>query len=195
VAVTGKDYVRLLEKNGWELKRIQGSHHYLGKGNLTVSVPCHNRDLGKGLLGALTKQQVYRARGSESVKKLYPAVFRKDEDGSFWVEFPDLPGCLTDGATLDLAMKNAEEVLGVFIATRMEDGLAIAAPSAISNVEAPNDGFTTYVVTEVDSYRRNTKAVKKTLTIPQWLSEEAERQHISLSALLQSALKQELSVE
>jgi predicted RNase H-like HicB family nuclease len=129
------------------------------------------------------------------VKKLYPAVFRKDEDGSFWVEFPDLPGCLTDGATLDLAMKNAEEVLGVFIATRMEDELTIAAPSAISTVEAPNDGFTTYVVTEVDSYRRNTKAVKKTLTIPQWLSEEAERQHISLSALLQSALKQELSVE
>lgn len=129
------------------------------------------------------------------MKKLYPAVFRKDEDGSFWVEFPDLPGCLTDGATLDLAMKNAEEVLGVFIATRMEDELTIAAPSAISTVEAPNDGFTTYVVTEVDSYRRNTKAVKKTLTIPQWLSEEAERQHISLSALLQSALKQELSVE
>jgi predicted RNA binding protein YcfA (HicA-like mRNA interferase family) len=54
--VTGKEYVRLLEKNGWKLKRIQGSHHYLGKGNLTVSVPCHNRDLGKGLLGALTKQ-------------------------------------------------------------------------------------------------------------------------------------------
>jgi hypothetical protein len=77
----------------------------------------------------------------------------------------------------------------------MEDRLAVADSSDIVTLRVPEDGFTTYVTTEVDAYRRNTKAVKKTLTIPQWLSEEAERQHISLSALLQSALKHELSVE
>jgi predicted RNase H-like HicB family nuclease/predicted RNA binding protein YcfA (HicA-like mRNA interferase family) len=195
MVMIGKGYVRLLEKNGWELKRVQGSHYYLGKGNLTVSVPCHNKDLGKGILSALIKQTGVSGRGNEGMKKIYPAVFHKDEDGSLWVEFPDLPGCLTDGTTLDDAMRNAEEVLGVFIATRLEDRLAVTAPSDILTIDAPDDGFTTYVVTEVDSYRRNTKAVKKTLTIPQWLSEEAERQHISLSALLQSALRRELSVD
>jgi predicted RNase H-like HicB family nuclease len=127
------------------------------------------------------------------MRKIYPSVFHKDED-SYWVEFPDLPGCLTDGQTLDEAMKNAEEVLGVYIATRLEDDLEIAPPSAIESLLF-KDGFSTYITTDVDQYRRKTKAVKKTLSIPQWLSEEAERQHISFSAVLQSALKRELHID
>jgi predicted RNase H-like HicB family nuclease len=99
------------------------------------------------------------------MRKIYPAVFHKDV-GSYWVEFPDLPGCLTDGQTLDEAMKNAEEVLGVYIATRLEDDLEIAPPSAIESLLF-EDGFSTYITTDVDQYRRNTKAVKKTVSIPQ----------------------------
>jgi predicted RNase H-like HicB family nuclease len=123
-------------------------------------------------------------------RKTYPAVFHK-ESGAYWVEFPDLPGCLTDGRTLDAAIANAEEVLGVYIATRKEEGLDVRAASDIESI-AVSDGFTSYVTTDIDKYRRNTKAVKKTLSIPQWLNEEAERRHISLSAVLQNALKQEL---
>ncbi|MDR3304937.1 MAG: type II toxin-antitoxin system HicA family toxin [Clostridiales Family XIII bacterium] len=52
----GKEYVKRLVDDGWTLKRINGSHHILGKNNLIVSVPCHNKDLGKGIYGALVKQ-------------------------------------------------------------------------------------------------------------------------------------------
>ncbi|MDR3304936.1 MAG: type II toxin-antitoxin system HicB family antitoxin [Clostridiales Family XIII bacterium] len=126
--------------------------------------------------------------------KVYPAIFHKEEDGTFWVEFPDLPGCLTDGETLEEAIKNAGDVLGVYLATRDEENLDIPASSDIKLIETDDLGFVSYVSADINKYRRNTKAVKKTLSIPQWLSEEAEQRHISLSALLQNALLNELSI-
>jgi predicted RNA binding protein YcfA (HicA-like mRNA interferase family) len=55
--MTGKQLIRLLKDHGWELERIQGSHHIMVKGEKTLSVPVHGiKDLGKGLLHALMKQ-------------------------------------------------------------------------------------------------------------------------------------------
>ncbi|NUO82679.1 type II toxin-antitoxin system HicA family toxin [candidate division KSB1 bacterium] len=57
-SVSGKDFVRLLEKNGWQLKRISGSHHVYAKpGNpARISVPIHgNQSLKTGLLKHLMK--------------------------------------------------------------------------------------------------------------------------------------------
>jgi len=56
--VSGKDFARLLEKHGWELKRITGSHHVYAKpGNpARISVPIHgNTSLKFGLLKHLLK--------------------------------------------------------------------------------------------------------------------------------------------
>jgi len=52
----GKDLVKLLKQNGWTLDRVNGSHHIMIKGSKTISVPCHNKDLGIGLYNALLKQ-------------------------------------------------------------------------------------------------------------------------------------------
>lgn len=52
-AISGKRLCRLLEKKGWELKRINGSHHVYAKAesNVRFSVPVHgNRPLKVGLL-------------------------------------------------------------------------------------------------------------------------------------------------
>jgi predicted RNA binding protein YcfA (HicA-like mRNA interferase family) len=52
-AVSGKDFTRLLEKKGWQLKRINGSHHiYVKDGNQArIAVPVHgNSPLKIGLL-------------------------------------------------------------------------------------------------------------------------------------------------
>jgi len=54
--MTGKELLRLLERNGWKLDRISGSHHIMIKESKTLSVPVHgNKDLGKGLLTKLMK--------------------------------------------------------------------------------------------------------------------------------------------
>jgi predicted RNA binding protein YcfA (HicA-like mRNA interferase family) len=55
--MSGRDLVRRLEKDGWKLDRISGSHHVMVKDNVTVSVPVHaNKDLGTGLLNKLLKE-------------------------------------------------------------------------------------------------------------------------------------------
>ena len=57
-SVTGKEFARVLERHGWELKRIQGSHHIYGKSGSVarLSVPVHgNKPLKVGLLKHLLK--------------------------------------------------------------------------------------------------------------------------------------------
>ena len=61
----------------------------------------------------------------------------------------------------------------------------------IKNIESA-DGFVSYVSSDVSKYRKKVKAVKKTLTIPEWLNEEAEKNHINFSSVLQKALMDEL---
>ncbi len=50
-SISGKQFVKILERKGWQLIRVQGSHHiYTKPGELTrISVPIHgNKDLKKG---------------------------------------------------------------------------------------------------------------------------------------------------
>lgn len=55
--VNGKQIIKQLEASGWEVLRISGSHHRLGKGNLRTTVPVHGqRDIGKGLVAAIERQ-------------------------------------------------------------------------------------------------------------------------------------------
>lgn len=57
-SVTGRELAKVLEKEGWSLLRIQGSHHIYGKAGSKVrlSVPIHgNKSLKVGLLHHLLK--------------------------------------------------------------------------------------------------------------------------------------------
>jgi predicted RNA binding protein YcfA (HicA-like mRNA interferase family) len=56
--VTGREFARVVERHGWKLLRIQGSHHIYGKPGSVVrlSIPIHgNRALKTGLLRHLAK--------------------------------------------------------------------------------------------------------------------------------------------
>ncbi len=57
-SISGKDFCKILEKKGWLLKTIKGSHHvYMKSGKkVRISVPVHgNKDLKRGLLRFLIK--------------------------------------------------------------------------------------------------------------------------------------------
>ncbi len=123
---------------------------------------------------------------------VYPAIFH-EENRSYWVEFPDLEGCQTCGSTLQETMGLAQEALGLYLASLEESGAAIPEATDIKSINTLDDNFVTLVTCNVDQYRRKTKAVKKTLSIPEWLNEEAEKRHINFSSVLQNALKQELA--
>lgn len=50
---------------------------------------------------------------------IYPAIFTRDDEGRFVVTFPDLPGAITDGATMDEAINEAIDCLGSDLAHRL----------------------------------------------------------------------------
>lgn len=122
--------------------------------------------------------------------KVYPAIFH-EEDG-FWVEFPDLIGCNTCGQTLEETMEMAQEALGLYLVSMVEDGQILPAPTPVKDIET--DGIVSYVSVDMNKYRRNNRAVKKTLSIPAWLAEEAEKNNLSLSKVLQESLKTQLGL-
>ncbi|MBR6381052.1 MAG: type II toxin-antitoxin system HicB family antitoxin [Lachnospiraceae bacterium] len=124
--------------------------------------------------------------------KVYPAVVHKEDDG-FWLEFPDLPGCHTDGDTLEELMENAEEALGAYLAVKMEYHETVPAASSINEIAVGANDSKTYVVVDVNKYHRDTRAVKKMLSIPAWLAKAAEEEHLSLSKILQEALLDRLN--
>jgi predicted RNA binding protein YcfA (HicA-like mRNA interferase family) len=55
--MTGKEVIKLLEEQGWQVLRVSGSHHRMGKDRLRTTVPVHGkRDIGKGLLAEIERQ-------------------------------------------------------------------------------------------------------------------------------------------
>ena len=57
MTLTGKELVKLAQKNGWEIDRVESSHHILIKGDKTVSIPVHaGKAIPTGLLNKLLKQ-------------------------------------------------------------------------------------------------------------------------------------------
>jgi predicted RNA binding protein YcfA (HicA-like mRNA interferase family) len=57
-SISGKTLCRIVERNGWELKRVTGSHHIYAKEGVDIilSIPVHsNRDLPKGTLKSIMK--------------------------------------------------------------------------------------------------------------------------------------------
>ena len=120
--------------------------------------------------------------------KVYPAIFHEEE--TYWVEFPDLEGCVTEGSTLEEAMENAQEAMGLYLAALLEENQPL--PQATNIKEIKTKDVVSFVSVDVNKYRRSTKAVKKTLSIPEWLAIEAERNNLSLSKVLQDGLRSKL---
>ena len=124
--------------------------------------------------------------------KIYPAIFHKENE-SYWVEFPDLPGCQSYGESLEEAILFAEEALGLYLVSLIESEEDIPSSSDISDIICSGE-FTTYISTDIDKYRRNSQAVRKAVSIPAWLAEEAEKKHLSLSKILQEGLYKRLGL-
>jgi len=129
------------------------------------------------------------------MKSVYPAVFHPEEIG-YSVSFPDLPGCFSQGDSLAEAIDMAAEALGGYLATRLDLDLPIAAPSRIEDIEdmKEENGFLNYVSADPARYRKKSKMIKKTLTIPEWLNIEAEKAGVNFSATLQVALRSRLGL-
>ncbi|MBE6030864.1 MAG: type II toxin-antitoxin system HicB family antitoxin [Clostridiales bacterium] len=127
------------------------------------------------------------------MKYVYPAIFTKEEKG-YSILFPDFEGCFTCGDTLEDGIMMAEDVLAFTLYAYERDNKEIPLPSNHTQLTVAANEFVNYIACDTIEYRRkyNTKAVKKTLSIPEWLNEAATRAGINCSAVLQEALKEKL---
>lgn len=128
--------------------------------------------------------------------KLYPAIFSSDGHSGYTVTFPDLIGCVTEGDTLEEAVKMAEDALGIYLYTLSEEGETFPEATNPINLKCSKDEFINIVTWDEKEYLKKTdnKAIKKTLTIPSWLNYKAEEHKINFSQVLQKALKKELDL-
>ncbi len=124
---------------------------------------------------------------------VYPAIFHKEEN-SYWVEFPDLEGCQTFADTLEEAAEMAQEALSGYLITTLEEKNKLKNPSEIKDIKCDKDSFTSLVTCDIGKYLNNSKAIKKTLTIPEWLNDMAVANGINFSAILQEALIEKLEI-
>lgn len=78
----------------------------------------------------------------------YQALFVKNHNGYF-VTFPDVPGCMTEGRDLAEAKRNAEDALGLLLSTYENEGTDIPARHDVSE-----QGFETLEIEcDTDEYR------------------------------------------
>ena len=122
-------------------------------------------------------------------KYAYPAIFTKEDNGYF-VKFPDIQPCYTEGETLEEAVIMAKDVLESRIEVALERDETLPAPSDIDSL---NGDRVMLIVGDVENIKSQTRYVKKTLSIPYWLNAAAEKEHINFSGVLQEALKERLS--
>lgn len=103
----------------------------------------------------------------------YIALIHKDADSDYGVSFPDLPGCITAGATLDEARTLAAEALALHLEGLAEDGEAAPEPSSLEAImvdRANRDG----VAILVDA-PRSVKTVRVNITLPEDALAEIDR--------------------
>jgi len=128
-------------------------------------------------------------------KYIYPAIFTYEEDG-ISIEFPDLPGCLPCADSTEEAFKNAKEAMALHLYTSEQDKDPLPPPTSVDKIKTGNNQTVALIEAWMPIYRNaiENKSIKKTLTIPKWLNDEAELNHVNFSQILQDALKETLGV-
>ncbi len=119
---------------------------------------------------------------------VYPAIFHKNNDGSYTILFPDLPGCITEGKTLGEAMRMAQSALTQWVEYLKDKKETIPTASNLQSVDIEAGEFVNLIRADV----KDGRAVKRTVSLPKWMDEAVAEAGLSLSKVLQDALKQRL---
>ncbi len=125
------------------------------------------------------------------IEYVYPAIFHRNDDESYTVLFPDLPGCITEGKTLGEAMRMAQSALTQWVEYLKDKKEVVPTASNLQSVETEAGEFANLIRADV----KDGRAVKRTVSLPKWMDEAVAEAGLSLSKVLQDALKQRLSLQ
>ena len=135
------------------------------------------------------------------MKAVYPVIFTQT-DTNVLVEVPDLE-ILTEGTDIADAVEMARDAIGVTGISMQDHNEEIPQAPDIRKIDVNTGTFfdagksiVSLVDIDFDAYRRKNdmKAVRRNVTLPNWLNTAAEAAHINVSKLLQDALMEKLGV-
>ena len=127
----------------------------------------------------------------------YPALIGFDDlTKCYYILFPDLPGCTTQGYTEYEALTCAKEALSLHLYGMEADGDDIPNPSSIITMKGENGEAVVLIEVWMPSFRERmeTKAVNRTVTLPGWLDKEAKAANLNYSQILQDGVMERLKI-
>ena len=126
---------------------------------------------------------------------IYPAIIEQTED-NYCLYFPDLPGCVASGDTVEKVVELAQEAAQEYLRELEHDGDDV--PAATPTASLSLNGGDALCIVDVNMFpiraKMDNRTVKKTLTIPWHLNELAEAKRLNFSHVLREALQAKLSV-
>jgi len=125
------------------------------------------------------------------MKYVYPVILY-NSGGKINVTVPDLPGCHTFGDDLADALIMAKDAIECWLWDAENNHESI--PLSSMSHKTKKGETLTLVAADTDEFRKanDTRAVKKTLSIPSWLNHRAEKANAPFSQILQQGLKEYL---
>lgn len=142
------------------------------------------------------------------MKVAYPVIFT-DVDTNILIEVPDL-GIITEAneegkakGTMADAIMMARDAIGINCIEAEDNGKKIIKPSEIYDIDVSKGTFygegqmiLSLVDVDLTSYRKmlDNRTVRRNVTLPNWLNQEAEKSHVNVSKVLQEALMARLGV-
>lgn len=130
------------------------------------------------------------------MKAAYPIVMSKGKE-HIVVFVPDF-NINTQGVDYADAMEMARDAIGLMGIDMEDEKEAIPRPSALAGIAKESEAdVVTLVDVDFAEYRRKNdmRTVRRNVSLPSWLNAEADRAGLNVSAVLQTALKQELRIQ
>ena len=138
------------------------------------------------------------------MRQVYPVIFTplNDQKDTVLIEVPDLE-ILTEGYGMADAVEMARDAIGLKGISYEDKGKKLPEPSEFNVIDVSQgtfaeDGAGCVSLVDIDfgEYRRkvDNKTVRRNVTLPNWLNQEAEKAHINVSRVLQEALLTKLGV-
>ena len=130
-------------------------------------------------------------------KYAYPAIFDKEPEGGYSIYFPDIEGCYTQSEDAAEGIENATDALCLMLYGLEKEKKHIPKATSIHDIEVNGENFVTLIACDTKFYKNyfEGKSIKINATIPLWMKEAGEKNHVNFSAILQKGLRDYLKLE
>lgn len=129
----------------------------------------------------------------------YVAFLHDDDKPGFGISFPDFPGCVSDGDTIDDALRRGAEALSFHVERMLADGETIPDPRSLQAIKSDEtlaewrEGATiAFVALVLDKGSPRRINVSLDFGLLRAIDEEAKRRGMTRSAFLSSAARNEI---